>query len=93
VKAQYDSGGSPGTLLAEYRYDGLNRRIAKMLPAQGCWDRTDYYNEAWQVLEERQDADPPETKDEVQTTTFCQYIWDIRYVDAPLVRLPPPRHS
>ncbi|MCX5673955.1 MAG: hypothetical protein NTX87_03010 [Planctomycetota bacterium] len=29
-------------LVAEYRYDGLNRRITKLLPNGSNWDRTDY---------------------------------------------------
>jgi hypothetical protein len=28
-----DGNGAPGDLIAEYRYDALNRRIAKMRPA------------------------------------------------------------
>jgi len=82
--AYTDSGDN---VIAEYRYDGLNRRIAKLL-AGDDWDRTDYYyNEAWQVLEERLAEDVDEAdKDDPATTMRCQYIWDIRYIDAPVVR-------
>jgi len=82
--AYTDSGDN---VIAEYRYDGLNRRIAKML-AGDDWDRTDYYyNEAWQVLEERFAEDVDEAdKDDPATTMRCQYVWDIRYIDAPVVR-------
>jgi len=82
--AYTDSGDN---VIAEYRYDGLNRRIAKLV-AGADWDRTDYYyNEAWQVLEERFAEDVDEAdKDDPATTMRCQYIWDIRYVDAPVVR-------
>ena len=46
-----------GELLAVYQYDGLHRRIVKLLPDGEDYKRTDYYyNEAWQVLEERYDA-------------------------------------
>jgi len=86
ASVRYDDDGDPGTVLAEYRYDGLNRRIAKLV-AGADWDRTDfYYNEAWQVLEERRQDDVLNSKEEVPTTTFCQYIWDMRYIDAPVVR-------
>jgi len=82
--AYTDSGDN---VVAEYRYDGLNRRIVKLL-AGDDWDRTDYYyNEAWQVLEERLAEDVDEgDKDDPATTMRCQYIWDIRYIDAPVVR-------
>jgi RHS repeat-associated protein len=78
---------SSDNVIAEYRYDGLNRRIAKLL-AGDDWDRTDYYyNEGWQVLEERLAEDVDEAdKDDPATTMRCQYVWDIRYIDAPVVR-------
>jgi RHS repeat-associated protein len=87
ASVRYDDGGSPGTTLAEYRYDALNRRIAKLV-AGADWDRTDfYYNEAWQVIEERFAEDVDEAdKDDPAATMRCQYIWDMRYIDAPVVR-------
>ncbi|MBM4018394.1 MAG: RHS repeat-associated core domain-containing protein [Planctomycetes bacterium] len=73
-------------LVAEYRYDGLNRRIAKLIPNGNNWDRTDYYyNEAWQCLEERCGANQ-QSKDTVATAVKVQYLWDVRYVDAPVLR-------
>jgi RHS repeat-associated protein len=36
-----------------------------------------YYNESWQVLEEREDGGE---------NPLDQYVWDIRYIDAPVVR-------
>ena len=55
-------------LVAEYRYDGMDRRITKLLPNGNNWDRTDYYyNESWQCLEERFSAGQ-EDKDAVATT-------------------------
>jgi len=58
VAVYADNNGQPGTTIAEYRYDGRNRRIAKMVrkvvSGNERWDRTDYYyNRSWQVLEER----------------------------------------
>jgi len=32
VKVQDDDGGEPDDTIAEYRYDGLHRRIAKIVP-------------------------------------------------------------
>ena len=79
------SGGSADTLLAKYRYDGGHRRIAKLIPG-GNWHRTDYYyNAAWQVLEERL-ATAQANEDPPATAIKCQYVWDIRYIDAPVLR-------
>jgi RHS repeat-associated protein len=65
------------SLIATYRYDGLGRRISKTL-ASG--DVTDYYyDEAWQVLQEY-------TVAANQTETVNVYVWDLRYIDAPVVR-------
>ncbi|MEI7836470.1 MAG: RHS repeat-associated core domain-containing protein, partial [Planctomycetota bacterium] len=76
------------TLVAKYRYDGLNHRVVKLLPAGAAnhWKRTDYYyNGAWQVLEERY---VPDVTGETTAATNAkyQYVWDTRYVDAPILR-------
>lgn len=69
-----DSGGNPGTTLATYEYDGLNRRIEKTV---GANTDESFYNENWQVLEVRRngDADPRE-----------QYTWDAGYIDTPIFK-------
>ena len=73
-------------LVAEYRYDGRNYRITKLLPNASNWDRTDYYyNEGWKCLEERTAANQ-EDKDTVAASARYQYVWDIRYIDAPVLR-------
>jgi RHS repeat-associated protein len=80
----YDDGTD--TLIAEYRYDGVNRRIVKLLPNGNNWDRTDfYYNEAWQCLEERFAANQ-ESKETVPTVAKTQWLWSVQYIDAPVVR-------
>jgi hypothetical protein len=80
-----DNNGQPGTTIAEYRYDGRNRRITKLLPNESNWDRTDYYyNEGWQCLEERTAAN--QAKETVPTTARYQYVWDGRYVHSPALR-------
>jgi RHS repeat-associated protein len=77
------------TLVAEYRYDGRHRRIAKIEPDaahSGKYVRTDYYYSlGWQVVEERRDDDLA-SKDTVASTLKYQYVWGIRYVDAPICR-------
>jgi len=74
VTAKADSSGQPGATIAVYEYDGLNRRIEKTV---GQDSEDFFFNEQWQVLEVRLngDADPLE-----------QCLWDIRYIDAMVVR-------
>ena len=91
VEVKADSVGTPGTpgdTIAEYRYDGLNRRIAKIVASGETWDRTDfYYNAGWQVLEERfAGAVSSQNRGNVATAARIQYVWDPRYVDAPVLR-------
>ncbi len=63
--------GGPVTLGA-YEYDGLGRRIVKDVLTSGE-DRDYYYNEQWQLLEERKNS---------STNPFAQYVWHPYYVDA-----------
>jgi len=86
VKVSADNGnGEPGTVIAEYRYDGRGWRIAKLLPNGENWDRTDfYYNVAWQCLEERYGAN--QAKETVPTSAKIQWLWSVQYIDAPVVR-------
>jgi RHS repeat-associated protein len=85
----------------EYRYDGLGRRIASIVPTTTgnptMFIRTDYYyNESWQVLEERRqvfayedlgtDGTSGGARGTVAGPTYAQYIWDLRYIDAPVLR-------
>jgi len=64
--------------VATYRYNGLGRRIQK-IDRTGASDVTCdyYYNTGWQVLEVRRNAD---------TDPYKQYVWDLRYIDAPVLR-------
>jgi len=62
-------------------YDALGRRIEKV-DKTGSPDVTYdyYYNESWQMLEVRRTpAGGPEI-------VYKQYVWDIRYIDAPVLR-------
>jgi RHS repeat-associated protein len=86
-----DSGTASRTLdggdalVATYQYDGRNRRVAKLLPATGGnFKRTDYYyNENWQVLEERYIASVSGTAT-AATAASRKMLWDARYIDAPV---------
>ncbi len=78
-------GRSGSTTLATYAYNGLNQRIRKAVPGESAVTTDYYYNEAWQVLEEQQTiaggAGP---------ATYAQYVWDPRYIDAPVCRFRDP---
>jgi len=86
VEVKADNNGSPGALVAEYRYDALNRRIAKIVPNGENWDRTDYYyTPAGQVAEERFAANQA-NKETLAVPRKFQYVWDIRYIHAAVLR-------
>jgi RHS repeat-associated protein len=75
-------GGGDDALLATYEFDGLNRRIEKTTTAAapGGARQVDYYfNENWQVLEDRTVVGT--------NVAVNQYIWDLSYIDSPLVNL------
>ncbi len=59
--------------------DALYRRIERREYAGGSLSRTlhDYYSDAWQVLEVRQDS---------ETNAHEQYVWGVHYIDSPLCR-------
>ena len=78
VAVKADDSGSPGATLAEYSYDGRNRRIEKVVT--GTSDVHYYYNEQWQMLEERF------VDGNGETTASNQYVWSARYIDSPVVR-------
>ena len=65
--------------VAEYGYDGLNRRIVKKVYESGTLDETRhcYYSDRAQCLEERIDS---------STDSAVQYLWGIRFVDDLVLR-------
>jgi len=95
VAMQADNvGESGGTTVVIYQFDALDHRIAKLigtttpswpqLPPN--WDRTDYYfNFKWQCVEERRNLNVAGTST-VANLPYAQYIWDLMYVDAPVLR-------
>ena len=83
-----DDGDTSGTLdandtlLATYRYDGLNRRVMKVTHADAnTTGQYMYHNESWQVVEIRRGVNQTPT-----AAAYKQYVWDIRYIDAPVCR-------
>ncbi len=82
-----NANGTTGSLVAQYAYDGLNRRTSKSVAlASGLYERTDtYFDENWQVLQQCQSISY--LPDAVACTVYSQYVWDLRYIDAPILRL------
>lgn len=73
VAVKADNSGQPGSTIATYAYDGMGRRVSKTVGS----DTFDfYYNEQYQVLEVRKNGD---------TDPYEQYVYDQRYVDAPVM--------
>jgi hypothetical protein len=64
------------TTVQTNEFDGLNRRIVRV--DSGASDTYDYfYNEAWQLLEERKDGD---------ADPLNQFVWNADYVDSLALR-------
>ena len=68
--------------MAEYQYDGTNRRIQKNVTeaAGGPSEAHYFYNQNWQLLEERF------VDGQGATIAFNRYVWSPRYIDALIVR-------
>ena len=81
-------------VVAQYEYDGLNRRVLKRVPVTGESSasgggpeyETDYYfhNAGWQVLETRRTDQSSASPDNLQPR--YQYVWSARYIDSPILR-------
>jgi RHS repeat-associated protein len=63
-----------GSTVAEYQYDGLNRRTAKVVAGT---TRHDYFSDQWQTLEERTGS---------SASADRQFVWGQRYVDDLVLR-------
>jgi RHS repeat-associated protein len=67
--------------VALYVYDGVNRRIEKVLSGSLVAPYVHYYyNQNWQLLEERSETSNG------GTFSTNQYVWSPLYVDSPVVR-------
>jgi len=78
-------------VIARYEYDGANRRVKKCFDADAPADpngidsyRHFYYNAAWQVVETRLSSS--ENTDPNTLDPEYQYVWSMRYIDAPILR-------
>jgi len=82
VIVQADDSGDPGDMLAEYQYDGTNRRIQKNVTEAGGGpsEAHYFYNGSWQLLEERF------VDGQGATVASNRYVWSPRYIDALIVR-------
>ncbi len=80
VAVRADDTGEPGDLIAQYEYDGLNRRMVKtVFDGEDAETSEFFYNESWQLLEERTTAGEDESA--------THHAWDLSHVDAPVARL------
>jgi RHS repeat-associated protein len=72
-----------GSLVQQNEFDGLGRRIVRSVYVSGSLDHRIryYYNEAWQLLEERKEVSGTEDSDPIN-----QYIWHPYYIDALAIR-------
>ncbi|MBY0589562.1 RHS repeat-associated core domain-containing protein [bacterium] len=68
---------SDSTTVAEYEYDGLNRRIVKSNGTGTVKDHF-YFNEDWQELEVRKETSPGT----IIASPFEQFVWHPYYIDA-----------
>jgi RHS repeat-associated protein len=86
VKVQNGTRSSPGSEVVEFQYDAENWRTVKLVPNGSNWNRTDYYfNMRWQCVEERTLTNVL-GKTTVATRPSFQWVWDLKYVDAVLLR-------
>ncbi|HUY35939.1 MAG TPA: RHS repeat-associated core domain-containing protein [Pirellulales bacterium] len=65
------AGGSP---IGDYRFDGLNRRVSKLVASVL---RDIFYTSSWQAIEERVGG---------STTPDRQFVWGLRYIDDLVLR-------
>jgi RHS repeat-associated protein len=73
---------SGANVVQQNKYDGLHRRIIKEKYVSGTLSETRhyYYNENWQVVEERVGTDP------ATATVDALYVWHPQYVDSLSIR-------
>jgi RHS repeat-associated protein len=73
------SRNSDGGVIATYRYDGLTRRIKKLLgpDPENPTATYDYYHSARQILETRKNG---------SASPYEQHVWGLRYVHSPVCR-------
>ena len=80
-RRSHDASPPPSPHRATCTYDALHRRVLKKGLAIDGWHDY-YYNSAWQVLEVRRDT----TQGQQAPVLRHQYVWSVRYIDAPVLR-------
>ena len=81
---EVQAGSSSGAIIAEFSYDGTNRRVSQTdFTASSGPIATYYFYSGQQVVETRQ-GDPTAAPSTLTPTN--QYVWSLRYVDAPILR-------
>jgi len=75
-------------VVAKYEYDALNRRTKECVDTDldGDFDefRHFYYTDGWQLLETRKSTSENTEPETLQPE--YQYVWSLRYMDAPVLR-------
>ncbi|GIW76470.1 MAG: hypothetical protein KatS3mg104_1533 [Phycisphaerae bacterium] len=61
----------------QYEYDGTGRRIQKIFAGTSVADEDTYYAEGFQAIETRRNG---------SSNAYEQQVWNLRYIDAPVVR-------
>jgi YD repeat-containing protein len=80
---EVDHGTTTGTTVVRYKYDGLNRRTEKVFGTADASPHNDYYyNQQWQVLEER---DIIYTSYAPALAKIEDYVWSLRGGDSPII--------
>jgi RHS repeat-associated protein len=74
---QTHDGDFADTGEVQYEYDGMGRRISKDFAGGSTSDEDTYFNEEYQVVEMRKAG---------SSNPYEQYVWDLRYIDAPILR-------
>jgi RHS repeat-associated protein len=78
-----DSDGQldPGeTWYEQYVYDALGRRVERMVDEDAA-EYDYYYNAGWQMVQ------VDKTPDGNTTHLYKHFVWDLRYIDAPVFRI------
>ena len=85
---EVQAGSSSGVIIAEFSYDGTNRRVSQtdFTPSSGPV-ATYYFYSGQQVVETREgavvDSQIPDPQSLVPSS---QYVWSLRYINAPILR-------
>ena len=81
---EVQAGSSSGPVIAQFSYDGTDRRVSQTdFTPSGGPTTTYYFYSGQQVVETRQGAQGSDPSTLAPTN---QYVWSLRYIDAPILR-------